>query len=156
MHRIVEVEAGEVDRDRLGDRVRRREQLERVQHEIDRAALLDAGRGFAIDDVDRHADAHARARAQAQEVDVHRLVGDDVELIVARQNALLAAADVELEDRGQEVAGVDELVELLEIDRDRLRLLAAAINYAGYAAFATNGAGGPLACPATRHGRELL
>ena len=62
MHRIVEVEAGEVDRDRLGDVVRRRHNLDRVEHEIDRAALLDAGRGLAVLDVDRHGDAHARAR----------------------------------------------------------------------------------------------
>ena len=85
-----------------------------------------------------------------------RPVGDDVELIVARQDTLLAAVDVELENRGQEVAGVDELVELLEVDRNRLGLFAAAINDAWNAAFATNRAGGPLAYPAARHGRELL
>ena len=33
-----------------------------VQHEVDRAALLQARRGLAVLDVDRHADAHARAR----------------------------------------------------------------------------------------------
>ena len=93
---------------------------------------------------------------QAQEVDMHRPVGDDVELVVARKHALLASVDFELEDRGQEVAGVDELVDVLEVDRDRLGLQSAAIDDGGNAAFATNGAGGPLACPATRHGRELL
>ena len=87
---------------------------------------------------------------------MQRPVVDDVELVVARQHALLAAFNVELEDRRQEVPGVDVLVEFFEIDRNRFRFFAAAINNAGYAGLATNGAGGPLACPATRHGRELF
>jgi hypothetical protein len=87
---------------------------------------------------------------------VHRLVGDDVELKVARQHPLLVAADVEFENRREELAGVNELVQFLEVDRYRLGLFAAAVDYAWNAAFATNGAGGPLACPAARHDRELL
>ncbi len=83
-------------------------------------------------------------------------VGDDVELVVARKHALLAPVQLQFEDGGQEVSGVDELVDVLEVDRDGLGLQTAAINDGGNAAFATNGAGGPLACPATRHGRELL
>ena len=87
---------------------------------------------------------------------MHRPVGDDVELIIARQNALLPAFDLEFENGGQKVARVDELIDVLVVDRDRLGLQAAAIDDGGNAAFATNGAGGPLACPAARHGRELL
>ena len=87
---------------------------------------------------------------------MQRPVGDDVELIVARQHPLLAARDVEFENRRQEMAGVNELVELLEIDRNRLGLFAAAIDYTRYAAIAANRAGGPLADPVARHGRELL
>ena len=127
-----------------------------MEHEVDRAALLDAGRGFAVLDVDRNADPHARARDEAQEVDMNRPVGDDVELVVAREHALLAPVHLQFEDGRQEVPGVDELVDVLEVDRDGLGLQTAAIDDGGNAAFATNGAGGPLACPATRHGRELL
>ena len=156
MHRAVKVQTGDIHLDRLGNIVGRAVKLDRVQHEVDRAALLHARRRFAVDDVDRDRGAHARTRAQAQEIDMHGTVGDDVELIVARQHPLLAAFNFEIEDRGQEVAGVDVLVELFEIDRNRFRFFAAAINDAGYAGLATNGAGGPLACPATRHGRELL
>ena len=152
----MEVQAREVDGDRLGDRVRRGNDLDLVLDQIDGAALLETGRGFAVLDVDGDGDAHLGACAQAHEVDMQRLVGDDVELVIAREHALDAAADVEFEDRGQKVAGVDELVELLEFDRNRFRLFAAAINNTWYAAIATNGAGGPLAYPATRHGRELL
>ena len=88
--------------------------LDRVQHQIDRAALLHARRGFAIDDVHGDADAHARTRRKPQEIDMNRPVGDDVELIVARQHPLLAPADFEFENRGQEVAGIDELVDSLK------------------------------------------
>ena len=87
---------------------------------------------------------------------MHGPVGDDVELIVAREHALLAPFHLEFEDRGEKVAGVDELVDVPEVDRDRFGLHAAAIDDGGNAAFATNGAGGPLACPAARHGRELF
>ncbi len=87
---------------------------------------------------------------------MHRPVGHYVELIVAREDALLAAVHLELEYGRQKVARINELVDVLEVDRDRLGLHAAAIDDGGNAAFATNGAGGPLACPAARHGRELL
>ena len=87
---------------------------------------------------------------------MNRPVGDDIELVVARQNPLLAPVEFEFEDRGQEVAGVDELVDVLVVDRDRLGSGTAAIDDGWNAAFATNGAGGPLAYPAARHGRELL
>ena len=85
-----------------------------------------------------------------------RPVGDDVELIVARKHAFLATVHIQLEDGSQEMPTEDELVDVLEVDRDRLRFHAAAVDDGGDAAFATNRAGGPLACPATRHGRELL
>ena len=156
MHRIMEIEAGEIDRDRLRDCVGRGHDLDRVQHQIERAALLQARRGLAVDDMDRHADPHPRSGRQTQEVDMHRPVGDDVELAVARQHALLASLQLEFENGGQEMPGENVPVDFLEVDRDRLGLQTAAIDDGGNAAFATNGAGGPLACPAARHGRELF
>ncbi len=140
----------------FGDGVGGDDQFERMRDEVDRAAALQARRGLAVRYVDGNADPDSRAGAQAQEVDMHRLVGDDVELIVSREHALLAAVDVEFENGRQEVPCVDELVDFLELERNRLGFLSAAVNYGGYAALATNGAGGPLACPATRHGREFF
>ncbi len=156
MHRIVEIHAREVDGERFRNVVGRRHDLDRVQHQIDRAALLQSGRSFAIGDMHGDADAHARSWRKAQKIDMNRPVGDDVELVVARQDPLLPPLDFEIEDRGQKVPGEDELVDVLVVDRDRLGFGAAAIDDGGNAAFATNGAGGPLACPAARHGRELL
>ena len=156
MHRIVEIETGQIDGDRIGNGVGRGPELNRVQHEIDRAALLDAGRKFLVLDVNRGGDAHARSGLEAQKIDMQRLVGDDIELIIARQNALFLARNVEFENRREKMPGVDQLVDFLIINRDRLRRLAAAIDYTRYAALATNRTGGPLAAPTARHGRELL
>src|SRR3984885_1852458 len=156
MHRIMEIHAREVDGDRFRNIVGGRHDFDRMQHQIDRTALFQSWRRLTIGHMHGDADAHARSRRKAQEIDVNRTVGDDVELIVARQNPLLAPVEFELEDRGQKVAGKDELVDAFEVDRDRLGFDAAAIDDGWNAAFAATGAGGPLACPATRHGRELL
>ena len=98
MHRIVKIEAREVDGDRFRNRVDRRHHLDRVEHEIDRAALFHSRRGLAIDDVHRDADPHPRSLREPKKIDMDRPVGDDVELIIARQDALLAPLDLELED----------------------------------------------------------
>ena len=58
--------------------------------------------------------------------------------------------------RGEEVAGEDQLVGLVEVEGDRRRRGAAAVDDGGYAALATNGPGGPLADPVARHGLNLL
>src|SRR5215210_1651630 len=81
---------------------------------------------------------------------------DGVELVVARDRAGLAAAHVDLEDRGEEVAGEDQLLRLAEVEGDRLRRLAASVDDGGNMALATNGPGGPLAGPVARHGLDLL
>ena len=67
MHRIVEIHAREVDGDRFRNVVGGRHELDRVQHQIDRAALFQSGRGFAIGDMHGDADAHAASLAQAAE-----------------------------------------------------------------------------------------
>src|SRR5258708_38719517 len=94
------------------------------------------------------ADAHVRSWQKPQKIDMHRPVGDDVELIVARQDPLLAPLDLELENRGQEVSRKDELVDVLEFDRDRLRVSSAPIDDGWNAPSSTHAPGRPLACPA--------
>ena len=74
---------------------------------------------------------------------MHRTVADDIELVVAGQHALLLALEVELENGGEKMAGVNELVQLVVVDRNGGGLFAAAVNNAWNAAFATYGAGGP-------------
>src|SRR5260370_42151650 len=101
----------------------------------------------------RHSDAHPRSSRQPEKVDMDRPVGDDVELTVARQDALLAPVHLEFEDGCQKAAGVDELVDLLEVHRDRHGLLTAAIDDGGDTALATAVPGPPRAGPAARPAR---
>jgi hypothetical protein len=103
-----------------------------------------------------HGDADRLALGEAQEVDVDGEVLHRVELVVARDGAGPAAVDVDVEHRRQEVAGEDQLPCLVEVDRDRLRRFAAAVDHGWYLALAPNGPGGPLAGPVARHGLELL
>ena len=111
MDRLVDAETREVDGDRLGDRIRGNPHFHGVVHDVERAADLDARARVLIDEVHGNVDAQRRAGLQAQEVNMHGLVGDDIELVVARNRPLDLAADVDIENRRQEVTGVDERVE---------------------------------------------
>src|ERR1700755_1629526 len=91
------------------------------------AAPLDAGRLVGILHVDRHAHTYHRALAEAQEVDVDRIVHHRIELEVARDHAMLGAVDVDVEHRGEEVSRIDLLLQILEVERDRDRVLAVAV-----------------------------
>ena len=79
------------------------------------------GRLVLADHVHRHHDLDRLALGEAQEIDMDREVLDRVELVVARDGAGLLAVDVDLEDRGQEVAGEDQLLGLVEVEGDRRR-----------------------------------
>ena len=65
-----------------------------------------------------HLDVELGAGADAQEVDVHREVLHRIELVVARDDAVLLAIDVEGDDVGEEAAGIDALHRVLVGDRD--------------------------------------
>ena len=87
---------------------------------------------------------------------MNREVPHRVQLVVARDRTGLLAVHVDLEDRGQEVAGEDQLLGLVEVEGDRLGRLARAVDDGRNLALATNGPGGPLAGPVARHGLDLL
>ena len=81
-------------------------------------------------------------------------VAHHIELVIARNGAFLLAIDIDFENRGQEVARVNQLVHVAVAQRDRGRRFAATIDNAWNFAFTTNAAGGPLACPAANRGGE--
>ena len=116
MQRPVDVEAGEVTDDRLRNRIGRHQHLDGMAHDVQGAAALDAGRLVEVDEVNRDLEAELRAGTEPQEIDMDRRVLDAVELVIARDHPLLAASDVDLEDRGQEVARVDVLVGLAVVE----------------------------------------
>ena len=103
-----------------------------------------------------NAHADLRAFAQPQEIDMDGKVLHRIELEVARNDAVLGAVDVEVVDRGEEVSGIDALLELGMVDRDVERRLAVAVDHARHAAGATLCPGGPLAGPRARRRLHLL
>ena len=119
VHGVVDLEAGDVDLDELRNVVDRDLQVDGVGHDVDRAAALDAGRLFSAVDVQRHADANGRALAEPHEVDMDREVAHGIEVIVARDHAVLLALDIDLVNRGQEVTTENPMPQLAVVDRNR-------------------------------------
>src|SRR5215210_6967175 len=156
VERIADIEAGEIGVERVRDGLDRHQQLDRVAHDVERAAALEARRGLLVDEVDRHLDPDPLAFGEPQEIDMYRQVLHRVELVVARDGAGLLTVDLDLEHGGEEMPGEDQPAGLVEVEGDRRRRGAGAVDDGGYAALATNGPGGPLADPVARHGLKLL
>src|SRR3546814_11270516 len=77
-----------------------------------------------------------------------------MELHVLGKRAVGGAADVDHNDRVHEKAGVQHLHQRLLLDVDREGLLTVAVDDGGDAACPTHGAGGSLARPLARLGRQ--
>src|SRR5690606_29212415 len=90
----------------------------RVPHDVQRAAALEAGTVGLVDEVHADLDGEARIGTDAQEVDMQRLVRNRIELVVARDDPVLLAIDVERDDTGEEAARIDALHRFLEGERD--------------------------------------
>ena len=86
------------------------EHLDRVAHDVERAAALEARRRLSVDEVHRHVDADCWPAFRRRKSTWSGEVLHRIELVVARKDAGLLAVDVDLELRGEEVAGEDELV----------------------------------------------
>jgi hypothetical protein len=142
--------------DEVRDRIGRNRELNRVLDDLDRAAALHARALLLADHVHRNHDLDGLALGNAQEVDVDWEVAYRIELVVARNDANGLAVDVDLEDRGQEVAGEDQLLGLIEVEGNRLGRLTGTVDNSWNLALATNSTGGPLAAPVARHGLDLL
>ena len=151
--RIADLAAGEVDHDLARDRVGRADQLQGPADDVEHAAALEARRLVLVDEAHRHVDVDHRPLLGAQEVDVQRVVGDRVQLRLARQHLEALVAEVELEHRAEEARVLGQLEpDLLERHGDAQRLLAAAIDdRRDLAARAAAAAPGP--CPTSRAAR---
>ena len=67
-----------------------------------------------------------------------------------RNQAERILRDLDVMNGGEETPGIDAVVQIGIVERDRQRRLAVAIDDPGNAAGTTFGPGGPLACPRTR------
>ncbi len=156
MLRVIDLEAGHVDVERLGNGVRRTAHVERMGDDVDGTAALDSRRLVGIDDVDRDAHPDRRALSEAHEIDMDRQVTHGIELEVARDHPVLLAVDLDVVDAGQEPAGEDALAQFGIVEGDGERRLVATVDDAGHAALATNGPGGPLAGPWAHRRLDVL
>jgi hypothetical protein len=125
-----------------------------MAHGVEHAAALEAARILFVDEVDRHRDGDRRMLGDAEEVDMHGAIRHRMELHVLRQRAGLAAADVDHHDRIHEVAGAQHLDQVLLFDVDRKGFQFLAVHDGGDAALVAQCAGGSLASPITRFGRQ--
>src|ERR1700722_7811683 len=124
---IVDIELADVD-------------VDAGRNGVGAAAHLDGGG----DDADRG------ALAEPHEVHMQRQVANRIELEVAGNDAMLHAVDLDVMNGGEKTPGIDAVVQIGVIERDRQRRLAVAIDDSGNAAGTTFCPGGPLACPRTR------
>jgi hypothetical protein len=92
--------------------------------------------------------------AHAQEVCVQRTIGHGVEFHVLGKRADSLAADLDHDDRVEEVAGAEQLVQQLFLDMNQGRFFVISIDDGGYAALTAESAGGSLASPIACLGRQ--
>ena len=111
--------------------------------DLESAAALHAGALLLADHVHRNHDLDRLALARGAGSRCREVL-DRVELVVARDGADRLAVHVDLEDRGQEVTGEDQLLGLVEVEGDRLGRLAGSVDDGGNLALATNGRRPPL------------
>ena len=82
-------------------------------------------------EVHRNFQAHGGAFGQAHEIDMHGAVADRVELQLARDHAGLLAADVQHEQGGEEMAGLDMALQGAGVDATFSGSSLAAIDHGG-------------------------
>src|SRR5262249_26665259 len=148
--------SADIDLDAVRDRVGQATHFDGMRNNADGAAALDAGRLIGAAHADRDIDPDRGALAQAHEIHVQRDVAHRIELEITRNDAVLHAVHLDLMDGREEAAGIDALAQIGIVERNRQRRLAVAIDDSGYAAGATLGPGGPLACPRACRRLDLI
>jgi hypothetical protein len=153
---VAHVAAREVHGHVVGDVARRHLQLDLLAHDDQRAAALEAGAVRVVLEAHLDEELHARLGRDAQKVHVGGQVLDDVALDGAADHALVGVAlDLEVEERGQEVARLEALREGVELEVDGERRLGPSVDDARHAAAPAGLAGGPLARPRACRGDEV-
>mgnify|MGYP003335462696 CR=1 FL=1 len=83
------------------------------------------------------------------------LVANRLELVIARDHAVLLAFDVDVIKRGGEAPAIDALAQFVKVERDRHRGFVFTVDNARHFAGATFSPGGPLAALRTRNRLEF-
>jgi hypothetical protein len=105
---VADVEPGQVELELLGDVVDAAQHLDLVADDVQEAAALDARALLFVDEDARHVDVGPRRLGDAQEINMQCPAVHGVELHVARQHPLrAAAADVHRINGREKAAGVE-------------------------------------------------
>src|SRR5262249_42061594 len=89
-------------------------------------------------------------------IDMDGKIAHRIELEVARDDAMLAAVELEIVDAGEKPARIDLLPQIRVVERNVDGRLAVAVDDAGHAAFATHRPSGPLTGPRARRRLDFL
>jgi hypothetical protein len=150
VQRLADLEAGEVGFDEFRNLLDRANEFDGVAHDVERAAALDARRFFRVDEFHRNGDAQRRARRDALEVDMRQRVTQRIKLKAARNDLMLGAVEIDVDQRGQEVTDVETLGDFAEFERNRHGGFLVAVDHGRHLACAARSASGPLADSRTR------
>src|SRR5579883_1056022 len=153
---MIDLKSRNVDLESVRDGLGRTAHVDRVGHDVNRAAALDAGGLVSINDANRNAHPEGGPFAQPHEIHMNRRVAHRIDLEIARDHPVLGAVYFDVVKTGQELAGVDPLAQLRMVERDVERGLIVPIDYAGHAARTANGPGGPLTGLRARHCLDFL
>ncbi len=129
-------------------------QFDRVTHHVEDATGTQARAVVFVQEVHDDFDVDPGGGAEAHEVHVDRLIGDRIELQIARQHPMGLAVDFDLVNAAEEARRVDLFPELDGIDGDHHRILFVAIDDTRHTALAACCTGCPLTCPIPRFGGE--
>src|SRR5690606_2041239 len=138
---LADLAALQVDDQFRRDTVGADQDLDRVAHDFQHAALTGVGRFVSVDEGDRDFDLDLFLGADAHQVEVQRTVGNRVELDVLGDDRLRFLAVLQGHQVADQLAGVQRLAEFTLVHGDGHRGLVAAVQDAGHSAFATRGAG---------------
>ena len=78
-----------------------------MRDDVDGAAAFDAWRQVGVLDVHRNMHADQRAFGEPHEIDMERDILHRLQLVVARNHAVLLAIDVDVIERGEEASGIN-------------------------------------------------
>ena len=127
----VNIESREIALDEFGNVFDRAEQFDVMPHDVDHAAALQARRTLLSPEAHGNGEHDLGAFRQPHEIDMHRPVGNRVELHVARDHAGALSVQRQHERGGEESAGADMPLKLALGDGDGGRRRIAAIHDAG-------------------------
>ena len=156
VHRMTGIQGREVDLDEFRQVARQAHDVDVVDDgRNDAATELDGRAVVTADEVQRHLDVNLLVGCDALEVDVQHLLLEGMPLGVTQDDGFLLAVDFDAEQGGVENFLLQQVVQLVVVERDRLGVLGAAVDDARQLAGTTLAAARTRTLSVTLGGPEL-